>query len=502
MSDRLYDVAVVGAGFGGLGAALTLAEAGADVAILEALKYPGGCASTFTKGGYAFDAGATLLSGLGEGQVFAKWLSKYGPDVDIEWIDPLVELRAPSFRLETRRERTHLVRTLDMLRADGGKVSKFFAFQERIAGILWPLFEDPTLLPPLDAKALLRHAQRGLDYLPLLGLVGRTLESVLEEYGVADLPPLRAWVDSVCQITVQCGSREAEAPFALAAMDYFYRGTAHVRGGVGKVADALVEGCRANGADIRMSDAVWSIARQTDGTFLLETRKGPLRARQVIANLVPRALERLVRDGRALDPGLSKLGDAVELGWGAAMLYLGVKAPPGATPHAHHLELIADPEAPLVEGNHLFVSTSGESEQGRAPAGLRAVTVSTHVPLRTLRKVEREGKAGEYVEQVQMAMKRTFAALAPEWWDGRKRLYTASPRTFARFTGRPRGAVGGVPRTAGLGAYFGSGPYEPMDGVFLVGDSVFPGQSALATAVGGARTAVTVGKRLGARRIA
>jgi phytoene dehydrogenase-like protein len=156
----------------------------------------------------------------------------------------------------------------------------------------------------------------------------------------------------------------------------------------------------------------------------------------------------------------------------------------------------------LVEGNHLFVSTSGENEPGRAPSGQRAVTVSTHVPLRALRKAEREGKAAEYVEQVQMTMKRTLAALAPEWWDGRKRVYTASPRTFARFTGRPRGAVGGVPRTAGLGAYFGSGPYEPMDGVFLVGDSVFPGQSALATAVGGARTAVTVGKRLGARRIA
>lgn len=502
MTERLYDVAVVGAGFGGLGAALTLAEAGADVALLEALKYAGGCASTFSKGGYAFDAGATLLSGLGEGQVFAKWVSKYGPDVEIEWIDPLVELRAPTFRLETRRERAHLIRTLDTLRSDGGKVAKFFAFQERIAGILWPLFEDPTLLPPLDAKALLRHAQRGLDYLPLLGLVGRTLESVLEEYGVADLPPLRAWVDSVCQITVQCGAREAEAPFALAAMDYFYRGTAHVRGGVGKVADALVEGCRANGADVRMADAVWSIERKADGTFLLESRKGPVRARQVIANLVPRALERLVRDGRSLDPGLAKLGDAVEQGWGASMLYLGVKPPAGATRHAHHLELIADPTQPLVEGNHLFVSTSGENEPGRAPSGQRAVTVSTHVPLRALRKAEREGKAAEYVEQVQMTMKRTLAALAPEWWDGRKRVYTASPRTFARFTGRPRGAVGGVPRTAGLGAYFGSGPYEPMDGVFLVGDSVFPGQSALATAVGGARTAVTVGKRLGARRIA
>ena len=53
---------MIGAGFGGLSAALTLAERGADVRVCEALNYPGGCASTFRKDGYAFEAGATLSS--------------------------------------------------------------------------------------------------------------------------------------------------------------------------------------------------------------------------------------------------------------------------------------------------------------------------------------------------------------------------------------------------------------------------------------------------------
>ena len=50
-----YDVAVVGAGFGGLGAALRCAEHGARVLLLESLTYPGGCASTFMRGGASFD---------------------------------------------------------------------------------------------------------------------------------------------------------------------------------------------------------------------------------------------------------------------------------------------------------------------------------------------------------------------------------------------------------------------------------------------------------------
>ena len=33
------------------------------------------------------------------------------------------------------------------------------------------------------------------------------------------IEPLRIYLDALCQITVQCGLAEAEAPLALAAMD-------------------------------------------------------------------------------------------------------------------------------------------------------------------------------------------------------------------------------------------------------------------------------------------
>ena len=80
-------------------------------------------------------------------------------------------------------------------------------------------------------------------------------------------------------------------------------------------------------------------------------------------------------------------------------------------------------------------------------------------------------------------MRATFAARAPEWAEGVVEVMTASPRTFQRFTGRAAGAVGGIPRRAGLGHYLGAWPRSVMDGLWMVGDSVFPGQSTLATAV-------------------
>jgi len=67
---------------------------------------------------------------------------------------------------------------------------------------------------------------------------------------------------------------------------------------------------------------------------------------------------------------------------------------------------------------------------------------------------------------------------------------TASPRTWARFVGRAEGAVGGPPRRVGLGNYVDAGPLplsSAPPGLWLVGDTAFPGQSTLATAVGGER---------------
>ena len=68
-------------------------------------------------------------------------------------------------------------------------------------------------------------------------------------------------------------------------------------------------------------------------------------------------------------------------------------------------------------------------------------------------------------------------------------MFSASPRTFERFTKRPLGCVGGIPRKVGLHNYSGLFPKESLPNLWLVGDSVFPGQSTLATAVGGIRTA-------------
>ncbi len=544
------DVIVVGAGFGGLACALHLAERGARVALLEQLNYPGGCASTFSRAGHTFEAGATLFAGLDSTQLFGRWIAAHRMQVTIDRLDPLVTLRAPRFSLEVLADKEAFLRALvaaDTLPTRGDLDARrreralrgFFAHQEQVASALWQLFDEPELLPPLNAKALLRHATRFARYLPVFSSMNRSVLDLAARYRIQDHEPLRLFLNAVCQITVQCEADSAEAPFALSALDYFWRGAGHVRGGIGVLAQAMVEAIRNLGGEVSFADRAVHI-RQERGRWCVQSRRGLRSAPAVVLNLLPSAARALLPD-EDLGTQLDARDGKIRQGWGAAMLYRAALPPPSNSPSTEigdqgpgrpagsavaprhdqayekpqHYQLVADPSRPLREGNHVFVSVAGQDDGCRSPDGSRTMTASTHVRLdpqaqraylvqlavdqgsdgaaasrHQASALEGTALTSAYVAAVQSQMRSTISRLLPEW-DRVSFELTASPRTFQRFTGRPQGLVGGAPRTVGWANYARSelGPTRIAERVWLVGDSVFPGQSTLAVALGGIRTA-------------
>ncbi len=475
---------MIGAGFGGLSAALALAERGARVLLCESLRYPGGCASTFERGGMRFEAGATLFSGFDPGQPFRRWIDRHAMDVRVDPIDPLVELRTGALSLAVARDRARLVEAFCAMEgAPADRLRAFFAEQRAVADALWGLLDAPELLPPLSVRSILAHAARLPRYAPVLRAMGRPLKSVLARHRLEGFEPLRQYLDATLQITVQTSSARAEAPFALSALDYYFRGTGHVHGGIGALANAMVRAIERCGGAVRMSDRVQRVERLANG-WRVHARRGTIDAERVVANVLPSALERLL--GRP-NPTLTDLSRKVSAGWGAAMLYLAVEDHPGLAESAKHLELVDDPSAPFTEGNHVFVSLSARDERERAPAGLRTATCSTHLPVSALRGLDPSAQ-GDFVRGIQDRMRSTLARRAPEVAGRIARELPASPRTFERFTGRPEGLVGGIPRATGLAQYRRLWPSEVERGLWLVGDSVGLGQSTLATAVTAMRT--------------
>ncbi len=82
-------VIVVGAGLGGLAAAIRLAAAGADVTVLEREAVPGGRAGRVVRDGYAFDTGPTVLTMPGLlGELFALAGEDLADHLELTRLDP------------------------------------------------------------------------------------------------------------------------------------------------------------------------------------------------------------------------------------------------------------------------------------------------------------------------------------------------------------------------------------------------------------------------------
>lgn len=475
MTQRDTDVVVIGAGFGGLSAALHASDR-RDVVLCEALNYAGGCASTFSRGGARYEAGATMFAGFAPGQWMHGWVERFELDVQITLLDPVVEFRSPDHQWVIEPRRDAFVDMLCALpEAPAAGIRSFFDELRRTADVLWSLFDAPEHLPPLSLNALFTHALRLPQYAGLLRSTLRTLGSRCRAHGVGDFQPLRLWLDAVCQITVQTDADSAEAPVAMAAVDYFFRGTAHVHGGIGVFAEAALDALRRRGADVQLATRVKRLER-VGSRWQVETRKGTLQTRSVVANLLPQDVDRL----RGIEP-TSRLAQDVAKGWGAAMLYLRVDS--STLPdRPFHIQAVLRPDQPLVEGNLILVSVA--EPDPLAPNGPRSVTVSTHVELLP------PGQMPDPIAQVQQRMRDNLAANCPEL-----RILSelpASPRTFERFTRRDRGLVGGIPRRSGLANYLQLWPVQPASGLWLTGDSTFPGQSVLAVAIGGSRVAASL----------
>jgi phytoene desaturase len=85
---------VVGAGFGGLAAALRLRARGYEVTVLEALDQPGGRARVFRQDEFAFDAGPTVITApyLFE-ELFALFGERLSDHVELVPVDPFYRIQ-------------------------------------------------------------------------------------------------------------------------------------------------------------------------------------------------------------------------------------------------------------------------------------------------------------------------------------------------------------------------------------------------------------------------
>ena len=489
-----FDNLVIGGGYGGLTAALLLALRGEEVCLIEGHTTTGGSAGYFDRFErgegrsflrYRFDVGATTLSGLHEGGPLRRIFEMCGSRPALRRVDPgmIVTLRDGT-RIDRWSDLQQWIAECRRVFSPAGQAD-FWNRVYRINQRGWRLSQANQTFPPKNLRDLLSLARpinlKNLDLLPALS---RSVEEEMRRCGVDHDPRFREFIGEQLMITAQ--NIPSDTPFLVGAMGLAYPAdTWYPEGGMYGVIEWMEEQLRERGGEIRTKRKARALRREGKD-WIVETTREVYRARRIISNLTTwDTAELLGKEGESIH----RMNPDPEMGlelWGAFTLYVAVSDvfdDRGSLYHQVHSSPLSH-----IGSRSIFISLSPPDDPGRAPEGWRMITASTHVPdpgewerLATEHPVEYERRKDETGRSLMELVARAL----PGFQDAPKKfLLYGTPRSFAFYTGRRHGRVGGVPHSLGRNLFRMPTYRTRLPDVYLVGDTVYPGQGVPAVVLG------------------
>ena len=483
---------MIGAGMGGLAVAARLATAGHEVVVCEQAHTVGGKLHTVSREGFAFDTGPSLLT---LPAVYRDLFHNTGrpleDSVELVEVDPAFRYRFPAAAGQdavwldvpnASRARTREAMN-DVL--GGGAGDDWVRFLDR-AHDIWQVTRGPFLESPLTgARDLARLARRTRDIATVAPW--RSLRSLGRRY-LRD-PRLRMLLDRYATYT---GSDPRRAPAALAVVPYVEAtfGAWHVRGGLGRLAEALHERAIERGAAVRTGTDVTRVLVESGRACGVELATGQrLRADVVVSDADAAHLYGDLVPAGAATSARRRLARATPSLSGFVLLLALRGRTPGL---GHHTVLF--PESPASYDDE-FDSVFGGGRHGARPvpdptvyvcspadatmhpegqeAWFVLVNAPRHGHAASGAQVDwrADGLAGAYADQV-------LAVLARRGLDVRDRLRWREVRTPADLeaaTRAPGGSIYGTSSNGARAAFLRPANRSPLPGLFLVGGSAHPG---------------------------
>jgi phytoene desaturase len=465
-------VVVVGAGPGGLAAAMLLRASGADVTVLERGDRIGGRTASIERDGFTFDVGPTFfLYPEILREIFAACGRSFDAEVELIRLDPFYRLQF-----------------------DDGRQFEATADVDRLVA-------EVARIDPEDARNVVPYltANRAKfgAFKPILQRAFPGLRSVFRADMLRALPHLRPWATVDTDLRRWFRNPDVRLAFSfqskylgmspfkcpslytiVAHIEYGF-GVYHPVGGCNAILKTMARIASEMGVEFRLSEPVRELTFQGRRATGAATDQGRYPADAVVVNgdfagtvskIIPDRLRRRWTDARI---------DAKRYSCSTFMLYLGIE---GSLPHMHHhtIFLSSDYETNLSdiergrapEDPTIYVQNASVTDTSLAPPGHSTLyvlapvgNITGEVDWQALAPVYREkvlAKVEQLCGQPIRDRIRTEVMFTPDDWQAQMGIHRGATFNLAHNLGqmlhwRPRNR------------------FEDVDGVYLTGGGTHPG---------------------------
>lgn len=477
-SSTVASVVVVGAGIGGLATAARLSVKGHQVTVVEQADRVGGKAGSFSRDGFVFDTGPSLLTlPAVYRDLFLKTGTALEDNVDLQPVEPGTAYTWADGSHVTLPGVNPAAVANTLGEAFGGSArDDWLALMARAAEI-WRITRKPFLESPLNGpRELLALARDPAD---VRAVAPTTSLRRLGRRYLHD-PRLVMLLD---RYATYSGSDPRKAPAALATIPYVEQtfGSWHIGGGVHRLADALAARCVERKVEIRLNSDVSRVTLHGDRVSGVELATGErLDADIVVSNADAAHLYRdLVPDAAGRKP-YRRLAKATP-SFSGFVLLLAVK---GRTPgiRHHNVWFPADYDA---EFNAVFRGRPADDPTIYAcvpddplmrpdddhESWFVLVNAPRHGQRRTEFAWSNPGIAHNYADKI-------IYTLTSRGVDLQGRILwreIITPADLEARTRAPGGAIYGTSSNGMRAAFLRPANASPIPGLYLVGGSAHPG---------------------------
>lgn len=470
---RKPKVVVIGAGPGGLTAAMILAHRGVEVELFEAQGCVGGRNARLDVGPYRFDTGPTflMLRRLLD-EVFVEAGAHSDDLLDFVWLDPMYRLQFHDFHLDATTNQQQMAAQLESLKPGQTEAfQRYFAKEAKRYQRMEPCLQKDYSTP---GSLLSRDLLRALPHLSL----GRSVLDVLKGYFGDERLALAFSFQSK-----YLGMSAWECPGAFAMLSYieYAHGIWHVKGGLSEISEAMAKIAARNGVKLHLRSRVKKLVldgRRVKGVEL--ESGGRIEADSVFINAdFGHAMENLIEEPVLRRYSPEKLRKK-RFSCSTFMLYLGLDK---TYDQAHHTIYFANDyrrnveeifvRQTLSEDMSFYIRNASVNDPTLAPAGHSALYVLVPCPnlradidwtqeaprfrQRVLDRISRQ-PGWEDIQQHIVAEK----MITPQDWQGNYDVYAGATFNLAHTLGqmlylRPRNR------------------FEELGNCYLVGGGTHPG---------------------------